>query len=588
MMRRHGVGIGGTYGAGRALFRMFFAQFFASESAASDIQLRQTIIWILAFLIAPLVVLTIEIFPHFQWVAIRAVRFHDTELLDDTLEWIELLFVSHSMVTIGLITVFVWDALSFDRRDAMVLGPLPVSQATVAGAKLAALGAFLLAAAGLVTLPGGFLFALETSDQLGALAFLTHLAAHLAATMGAAAFTFAAIVAFRGAVVILASARAVSAIGPLMQFLFVVLILSFVILTPAVWKIPHATLVNPTVTGWLPSSWFLGLFERVRGSSRAYFVPLASRSLIALSVALAGAIAVSVVTFRRQMRLALTPPGKPGSIGLGRLIRRLARVLAGGDPAARATADFVVVTLARNRRQQGPVAMTAAIGAAIVLASLIQKFRDVESLMHPRTLVLWIPLVLAYWSVLGLRAAFLVPSELPAAVTFASHGPADTHAYWSGVRGAMIAVLALPVTLVALGVTGLLVGWSIAAWHTAFVAGLVVTLVELAVLTLDRVPFTRPYAAGDGLLRKRWPLFLFEMYAFAYWPVQIELRLLGGGEPWLVASVAAAATVCQVIGRVRSRRWSVTLDEPVSDGGLVSVLDIGAVVRPVAVGPGAS
>jgi 4-hydroxybenzoate polyprenyltransferase len=67
--------------------------------------------------------------------------------------------------------------------------------------------------------------------------------------------------------------------------------------------------------------------------------------------------------------------------------------------------------------------MTAAIGAAIVLASLTQKVRDLESLMQPRTIVLWIPLVLAYWSVLGLRAAFLVPSELPAAVTFACHGP---------------------------------------------------------------------------------------------------------------------------------------------------------------------
>jgi hypothetical protein len=47
------------------------------------------------------------------------------------------------------------------------------------------------------------------------------------------------------------------------------------------------------------------------------------------------------------------------------------------------------------------------------------------------------------------------------------------------VRGATIAVLAVPVTFVALVVTGLLVGWPIAAWHAAFVAGMVVTLVEL-------------------------------------------------------------------------------------------------------------
>jgi hypothetical protein len=104
----------------------------------------------------------------------------------------------------------------------------------------------------------------------------------------------------------------------------------------------------------------------------------------------------------------------------------------------------------------------------------------------------------------------------------------------------------------------------------------------LAVLSLDRVPFTRPYAAGDGLLRKRWPLYLFGMLAFAYWPVRIELQLLGGGEPFLVAGAAAAASACHLVGRARARRWWVTLDEPVSDDATISLLDIGAVVRPVA------
>src|SRR6266850_1086270 len=95
--------------ARRVLFRTFFAQFFASESVTSDIQLRQTIIWVLAFLIAPCLLLAVEVFPTFAWVAIRALRFHDVELLDDTLEWVEALFITHSMVTTGLITVFVWD-----------------------------------------------------------------------------------------------------------------------------------------------------------------------------------------------------------------------------------------------------------------------------------------------------------------------------------------------------------------------------------------------------------------------------------------------------------------------------------------------
>jgi len=572
-----------NFGAARVLFRTFFAQFFASESVTSEIQLRQMIIWVLAFLVAPCLVLAIELFPHFQFVAIRAIRFHDVELLHDTLEWVEALFITHSMVATGLIAVFVWDALTFDLRDAMVLGPLPIAGSTIAAAKLAALGTFLVGASLVVNVPVALLFALETSDRFGGAVLATHFTAHLAATLGGGAFVSAAIVSFRGLVVLVAGPRAASAVGPFMQFLFVVAILCLVILSPAVWRIPHRALVNPDATGWLPVSWFLGMFERIRGSLRVYFMPLATRSFVALPAAIGAAALVSVATFRRQMRLALMPPATPGSIGLGAIVRRLARLLAGRDLAARATADFVTMTLARNRRQQGPVAMCTAIGAAVVLASLVQKTGGLGSLMRPRTLVLWIPLVLTYWTVIGLRAAFLMPSELPAAVTFAVNGPADTRAYWSAVRAAMIAWLAPPVTVVTLAVTGWLLGWRVAAWHAAFVAGMTATLVELAASTIDRVPFTRPYAAGDALLRRRWPLYLLGMYAFAYWPVRIELRSLGGREPWLVAAVTSVAIVCHLIGRHRARRWSVEPpDELANDGRVHVVLDIGAIVRPAA------
>jgi hypothetical protein len=196
--------------------------------------------------------------------------------------------------------------------------------------------------------------------------------------------------------------------------------------------------------------------------------------------------------------------------------------------------------------------------------------------------VLWIPLVLAYWTVIGLRAAFLMPSELPAAVTFAVNGPAATRAYWSAVRGAMIAWLAPPVSAVTLLVTGLLLGWRVAAWHTAFVAGMVAALIELAVMTIVRVPFTMPYAAGDATLRRRWPFYVLGMYAFAYWPVRIELQFLGGGESWLVVAVAGVALACHLLGRRRARRWSVEpVDERPVDHPDFTVLDIGAIVGPL-------
>ncbi len=146
----------------------------------------------------------------------------------------------------------------------------------------------------------------------------------------------------------------------------------------------------------------------------------------------------------------------------------------------------------------------------------------------------------------------------------------------------MIALLAPAVTVTTFAMTGPLLGWRVAAWHTAFVAGMVAALIELAVLALDRVPFTRPYAAGDAKLRRRWPVYFLGMYVFAFFPVRIELHLLGGQEPWLVAAAMGAAITCHLIGRARARRWSVEPpEELLQDGGTISVLNIGHVSPPV-------
>ena len=48
------------------LWRAFFAQFFSSETATSDVQLRQAIIGVLAFLVTPGILLAIEMYPRYQ------------------------------------------------------------------------------------------------------------------------------------------------------------------------------------------------------------------------------------------------------------------------------------------------------------------------------------------------------------------------------------------------------------------------------------------------------------------------------------------------------------------------------------------
>ena len=92
------------------------------------------------------------------------------------------------------------------------------------------------------------------------------------------------------------------------------------------------------------------------------------------------------------------------------------------------------------------------IAAAIPLAARITSVVDVfdaaalsraggsfESLTTPRTIVLWAPLLVAYWMTIGVRASFFVPSErqpttnrgqqpTPSSPRFSYFAPSETRA----------------------------------------------------------------------------------------------------------------------------------------------------------------
>ena len=148
------------------LSREFFAQFFTSEVATSDFQLRQAIVGVLAFLVTPGFILMISVFPMFQSVVIRSRTLHAPQMIDAMLAILASALIAYSMASVGLVAVMVWDSLSFDRRDAMVLGPLPIGGSSVVGAKLAALAALMLGAAVSINVMSALPFASGTAESL--------------------------------------------------------------------------------------------------------------------------------------------------------------------------------------------------------------------------------------------------------------------------------------------------------------------------------------------------------------------------------------------------------------------------------------
>ena len=536
----------------RILWRTFLEQFAANESATSDLQMRRAIVGIFAFLVTPGIYIMMSTVGSFEILRLVARARHMPELVETRLMQMAIVFVAYSMVTTGLITVFIWDTLVFDKRDAMVLGPLPVPGRTVVFAKLAALATFLLGAALLVNITSGLPFGLITGGNDGLI--IRHTLAHFAGTIGGAVFIFSVLVIVRGLLVLLVGPQLSASIGSALQFVFLSGVLCFMMVPTAMGRSTPAFL-DKSAAEWLPLTWFVGLFESIRGS-RVHGIHLfAERALIALPLAVAGAVAVTFAGYWKQMRAALAPSARVAASA--RLRRALARVLTGRDRTARAVSDFILTTLARSKPQQVPVAIAGSIAVGIISVAASTRRGGLEALFVPRTVVLWIPMVIGYWIIIGLRSSFAMPTELPAAWVFRVHSRMPSASYWLGLRAAMISFALLPALAVNALVVLPLVGFNVAMWHAIFVCIAVTFGAQAASITIHSVPFTRAYPPGHTKLKTRWPLYFGGMYAIAYWPVRWELGALHDPAALLrlAAAGVAAIVALDLIGRRAALDW---------------------------------
>ena len=497
------------------------------------------------------------------------------------------IFLMYSMIAIGVLAAFEWDALGFDRRDAMVLGPLPVSGRTVVAAKASALAALLAIAAVGINGLTAVTFALVAAPGQGIWATGRLFMAHLIATTAAAVCVFCSLVTVRASVGLLGRGRIV--IGSLLQFALVSALLCFLIFAPTAVTLEFPRRADPRQTirmrmrpmpAWIPTNEFAALYDELRGSAPE---EEAHQALVAVAL-VAGSILAAVATilagYRHQLRLALTPSAASGGMAAARLPRALARVLAGRSPPARAIADFLVATLARSRAQQAPIALNAAIACVMIVLTMYRRPEEAAAALHLSAALSPLPLVAAFWVAVGVRASFFVPSELPAAWTFGMNAAGVSSARHAAIRGAMAATLVPGAAAGAVALSARL-SWATMIGHALFVAVAVMVLIELLAWTITFTPFTRPYAPGHAKLKTRWPLYLIGVYAFGDRLARLE-RVCWAKPIWfavLLLCSAALAIALDVAGRARAREDPADAADLPDDERRSAVLDIGRIAR---------
>lgn len=503
------------------LARTFFGRFFESDLMPAGLPQVQLLIWSLAFLAAPNILFPISFALHYSAADAR----HESLVVPILLH--RMLFITLTMTAIGVVALVIWDGVFPDRRDARILTVLPVPHRVLVSARLLALaalcGIFLLGVNAVPTL----VYGASVGAFGGAAGPLRGIAAHFVATMTAGVFVFTTLVALQGIVLNVGGRRAADRLSLAMQIGFILTLLQMIFFLPRLGPVLLRGLDHGLVR-YIPSVWFLGLYDVVGGKPAPGTAGLALVALAATAVSSALAIGLFVGTHARLAQRALETPPIEGRFRIAaRTIAGLMRWL-GGRGVGKAAFDFTLRSLARARSHRLLMAMYVGAALAFVASAVAPVVirSGLGGMREPTIELLSAPFFLSFFSLVGMRVAMAIPVEPKANWAVRLAEPRRRAAAVDGVRRAMLVVGVAPSVLLAAFGSVLLWDVRVAALHTYMAAIMGWLLTETLLLRFPKLPFTCTYYPGASKIGTLWPLYMFAFGTYTLTTAAFESFLL--------------------------------------------------------------
>jgi hypothetical protein len=500
------------------LARTFFGRFFESDLLPPGMPQAQVVIWSLAFLATPGLLLPV------RFASSNLKNNMEPERIAQNLLVLRLFFITLTMTAIGVVALVIWDGIFPDRRDARILTPLPVPGSVLIGARLLALGAlcgvFLVG----INLVPTALFAPTITVFGGADNMVQGVLAHVVSNGLAGLFVFCSLISLQGLALNLGGKRASDRMSLLLQVLFVAALLQLIFFMTRV----GAMLPRDLDSGWLramPTVWFLGLNDVIGGRPAKGAPMLAIAALCATAATAGGAILMFVATHARLTRRALESRATEGRRTAFVLVAYLTRGFA-RHPVTRAVLRFTLHSLARSRSHRLLMAMYAGGALALVASAIVPTALSdgLAVFTTPRIELLSAPLVLQFLLLVGMRVAVAIPIEPAANWVFRLAEPTDRPAAVRGVQVALLVAGVAPTTLVAAATAGALWGAWPAIVHAIVCAMMGYLLVEVLMIRFAKLPFTCSYMPGSSRVGTLWPLYLTAFITYSYTIAAWELR----------------------------------------------------------------
>ena len=407
--------------------------------------------------------------------------------------------IAITMAAVGLFGVLSWDSAFPDRRDVLVLAPLPVRARTLFLAKIAALVTALsvtvLALNALTGITWPLVFSPPNSGIGGV---IRSLAAFWTTVFLAGGFMLGCILGLHGLAAQLPRQKFLRLSG-LLQLTAFGLLLGVYLLSPGPGT--PTKLAAPEfhrALDWIPSYWFFGLFHVLNGSVpeeiRTTIDTLAFRAVAGLAIASIGAGAAFLLSYFRTLRKIVEEPDiLPGARSRNWLPRF-------GDSLSTAIVHFSIRTLLRSRQHRVIFAFYLGIGFALVVVSLQAPPSSQPQALAPSASyqVIAASALMLLCSIAGTRAVFPMPIQLRANWIFRVTPVPGPRESLTAIRSSFLVLSVAPVWAIS-AVVLLSIGplW-IAAAHLIVLALAGAILTDVVLIRFPKIPFTCSYQPGKS------------------------------------------------------------------------------------------
>jgi hypothetical protein len=400
--------------------------------------------------------------------------------------------ISTMMLVAGLITVVTWDSTFPDRRDIMVLAPLPIRPAMILSAKICASASLLgVAILALNTAPA-FVASLLLGQLHGSIfGFFQVLAAYVITMSAATLFLYCTVLSFQGLTALLLPRRLFLQLSALLQLFAFGLFISVYFLEPALGTLPELLAPqNRHILSISPQFWFLAMFNQINGSLSPGLVWLANRAWTALGIVIAGASVSLLLSYLRTMKKTIEAPDLlPGANG-----RHWTPRFSG---LRSAITVFSFRSLTRSRQHRVVFAFFLAIVTAIGITCLRREIYASSPEPLPSDFLIF-TLTMMTISVLGLRVIFSLPISLHANWMIQTTQLQRTSKYMAATRSTLLLFSVLPMTIVSALLSLNYRPWPRVAAHLGLLLLFGLLFTELAMIKFDKVPFTCSYLPGKA------------------------------------------------------------------------------------------